>query len=106
MLAGSKDIFSICNLLGIKDASRKRTESPLNTVPWEGTVSQTSNKEVEITATHIKWKKKKSCHRTGDIDEGGQCNPQEIGAHKSFPNLCGKDFQVDEAIPQGPAYDH
>ena len=54
----------------------------------------------------IKWGKKEFCPRTGDVDEGVQGNPQEIGVHKRFPNLCGQDFQVDDSIPQGPASDH
>ena len=42
---------SICNSLGIQDASRKRTEPSLTPGPWAGTVAHTSNKELEITVT-------------------------------------------------------
>ena len=70
-------------------------------------MAHTSNKEVAITATHIKWgENKESCPRTVEINEGGQGTPQEIGVHKRFTNICGQEFQVDDAIPQGSASDH
>ena len=53
----AKKFCSTCNSLGIQDASRKRTETSLDLGPWAGTVSHTSNKEVEITVTWIKWEK-------------------------------------------------
>ena len=56
----AKRFCSICNSLGIKDAPRKLTEPPLTPVPWAGTVAHTSNKEVAITVTHIKWEKTRS----------------------------------------------
>ena len=43
--------------LGIQDSSRKRTEPFLTPVPWDRTVAHTSNKEVAIIATQIKWGK-------------------------------------------------
>ena len=70
-------------------------------------MAHTYNKELEFTVTQIKWgKNKESCPRTGDIDEGGQGTPQDIGVHKRFPNICRQDFQVDGAITQGPTYDY
>ena len=51
-------------------------------------------------------KNKESCPRTGDIDEGRQGAPQEIGVHKRFNNICGQDFQMDDAMPQGLTSDH
>ena len=51
-------------------------------------------------------KNKESCPRTGDIDEGGQGTPQVIGVHKRFTIICGQEFQVDGAIPQGNASDY
>ena len=48
---------SICKSLVIQDAPRKRTEPSLTLAPWAGTVAHMSNKEVAITATHIKWEK-------------------------------------------------
>ena len=45
-------------------------------------------------------KNKKSCPITGDIYEGGQGTPQDIGVNNRFPNLCGQDFQVDDSVPQ------
>ena len=51
-------------------------------------------------------KNKYYCPRTGDIDEGGKGSPQEIGVNMIFPNLCGQDLQMDDAIPQGPVSDH
>ena len=98
--------FSICNSLGIQDAPRKRTGPSLNPVPWTGTVAHMSNKEVVIKTTQIKWENKEYCPRTGDIDEGVQGTPQKIGVHKRFPNICGQEFQVDDAIPQGTASDY
>ena len=53
-----KIFCSTCNSLGIQDAPRKRTEPSLTPGPWAGTVAHTSNKEVAITVTHIKWGKK------------------------------------------------
>ena len=47
----------ICNLLGIQDAYRKRTEPSLTPVPWWGTVTHTSRNEVVITAKEVKWGK-------------------------------------------------
>ena len=54
----------------------------------------------------IKWGKKEFFPRTGDVDEGVQGSPQEIGVHKRFHNLYGKGFQVDDVIPQGPESDY
>ena len=51
-------------------------------------------------------KNKESCSITGDIYEGGQGTPQDIELHKRFLNLFGQYFQVDDAIPQGPAPDY
>ena len=59
-MAGSKEIFSTCNSLGIQDASRKRTEPSLTPDPWAVILAHTSNKEVAITATQIKWEKTSS----------------------------------------------
>ena len=56
----AKIFFSIFNSLGIQDASMKRTEPSLTLGPWAGTVSHTSNKEVEITVNQIKWEKIRS----------------------------------------------
>ena len=106
MLAGIKEIFSICNSLEIQYVSRKNTEPSLTLGPCTGTVSHTPNKEVAIIMTQIKWGKKESCPRTGDIDVVGQGAPQEIGVHKMFTNLCGQKFQVDDTIPQGPATEY
>ena len=51
-------------------------------------MEHTSNKEVAITVTQIKWgKNKDSCPRTEDIDGGGQGTPQEIIVHKRSPNI-------------------
>ena len=50
----AKIFCSICNSLGIKYASRKRTEPSLTLGPWAGTVEHMSNKEVEITVTQVK----------------------------------------------------
>ena len=46
---------SICNSLGIQDVSRKRTEPSLTPVSWAGTLAHTSNNEVVIIATQVKW---------------------------------------------------
>ena len=51
-------------------------------------------------------KNKDSCPRTGDIDKGGKVTLQEFGVHKRFPDVCGQDFQVDDAIPQGTSHDY
>ena len=51
-------------------------------------------------------KNKESCPITGDIYEGVQGTPQDIEFYKMFLNLCGQYFQVDDAIPQGPASDY
>ena len=51
-------------------------------------------------------KNKESFPRSEYIDDGGKGTPQEIGVHKRFPNICGQYFQVDDAIPQGPASDY
>ena len=39
---------------------RNQAEPSLTLVPLEGTVAHTSNKEVEITVTQIKWEKTRS----------------------------------------------
>ena len=57
MLAGIKDVFLICNSLGIQDAFRKQTEPSLSPVPCEGKLAHTSNKKMKIIVTHIKWEK-------------------------------------------------
>ena len=51
-------------------------------------------------------KNKDSCLRTGDIDEVGQGVLQDIIVHKRFPNICGQEFQMYDAITQGPESDH
>ena len=56
----AKIFFSICNSLGIQDASRNQTEPSLAPVPWAGAVAHTSNKEVVIIVTQIKWEKTRS----------------------------------------------
>ena len=60
MLAGSKEIFSICNSLVIQYESRKQTETYITPVPWTGTVAHTSRNEVMITGTEVKWEKMRS----------------------------------------------
>ena len=47
--------FSICNSLGIQYASRKQIKTSLTPGPWVVTVVHTSNKEVVITVTRVKW---------------------------------------------------
>ena len=52
-----KRFFSFCNSLGVQDASRKRTEPCLTPGPWERMVAHTSDKEVVITVTQVRWGK-------------------------------------------------
>ena len=54
----SKRFFSICNSIGIQDATRKLIETSLTTGPWAGKGVHTWINEVVITVMEVKWLKK------------------------------------------------
>ena len=98
--------FSTCKSLGIQDASRKRTENYLTPCPWSGTVVHTSNKEVEITATRIKWEKTRSLVlELEKLMREDRLPHNRLECIRGFLIFFGQDFQVGDAIPQGPASD-